>query len=69
VRKLLVLRVVGLVLTSLIAVAAQAAKPVIVERNNSFTRHFANLPECESFGSHQLSEGDVAAFCAALAGS
>jgi hypothetical protein len=34
----------------LTGVAAQAAAPVIVEKNNSLTRHFANLPDCEALG-------------------
>lgn len=39
------------VLISLVAASmASAAAPVIVEKNNSFTRHFANLPECEGSG-------------------
>ena len=48
--KLLVLTAVGLALTGLTGVAAQAAKPVVVEKSNSLTRHFANLPDCEAFG-------------------
>jgi hypothetical protein len=48
--RLLVVVAVALALTSLTGVAAQAAAPVIVEKNNSLTRHFANLPDCEALG-------------------
>lgn len=49
-RRLLLLIAIGLVVTSLTAVAAQAGKPLIVERNNSLTRQFLNIPTCQSFG-------------------
>ena len=39
------------VLISLVAASlASAAAPVTVEKNESFTRHFANLPDCEGSG-------------------
>ena len=33
-----------------LSAAAQAATPVVIEKHNSLTRHFANLPTCASFG-------------------
>jgi hypothetical protein len=32
------------------ATTAAASKPVVVEKQNELTRHFANLPECMAFG-------------------
>jgi hypothetical protein len=40
----------ALVLVGAIATAAGASTPVVVEKQNHLTRHFANLPDCSGFG-------------------
>jgi hypothetical protein len=48
--RLLVLIAVGLALAGLTGMAAQAAPPVVIEKNETFTRQFANIPDCEAYG-------------------
>jgi hypothetical protein len=50
VRRVFVVLVAVLTVAGLTAASAVGGAPVIVEKQNQLTRHFANLPDCLEFG-------------------
>ena len=49
-RRAFVSAAVALVAAAAMAGGAAAGKPVVVEKHNEVTRHFANIPDCVAFG-------------------